>query len=93
MERYKIIGAEAFGLLVISSPAVNRKLRDVADHLVASGELLTLSDSQHSVPDLITSTRCHQLSHISGRPGQEGPSVGAGRPSALPAGEGQLRPR
>jgi GAF domain-containing protein len=41
MERYKITGVEAFGLLVASSQAVNRKLRDVAEHLVATGELLT----------------------------------------------------
>lgn len=43
IERYKITGIEAFGLLVTSSQAVNRKLRDVAEHLVASGELLTPS--------------------------------------------------
>ena len=43
MERYKITGIEAFGLLVASSQAVNRKLRDVAEHLVATGELLTPS--------------------------------------------------
>jgi transcriptional regulator with GAF, ATPase, and Fis domain len=43
MERYKISGVEAFGLLVASSQAVNRKLRDIADHLVATGELLTPS--------------------------------------------------
>jgi len=41
IERYKITGVEAFGLLVASSQAVNRKLRDVAEHLVATGELLT----------------------------------------------------
>jgi len=41
MERYKITGIEAFGLLVASSQAVNRKLRDVAEHLVTTGELLT----------------------------------------------------
>jgi transcriptional regulator with GAF, ATPase, and Fis domain len=41
MERYKITGVEAFGLLVASSQAVNRKLRGVAEHLVATGELLT----------------------------------------------------
>lgn len=41
MERYKITGVEAFGLLVASSQAVNRKLRDVAEHLIATGELLT----------------------------------------------------
>jgi hypothetical protein len=43
IERYKITGVQAFGLLAASSQAVNRKLRDVADHLVASGELLTPS--------------------------------------------------
>ena len=41
IERYKITGLEAFGLLAASSQSVNRKLRDVADHLVATGELLT----------------------------------------------------
>jgi hypothetical protein len=40
MERYKITGVEAFGLLAASSQAVNRRLRDVADHLVATGDLL-----------------------------------------------------
>jgi hypothetical protein len=34
---------QAFGLLVASSQAVNRRLRDVAGHLVAIGELLTPS--------------------------------------------------
>ena len=43
MERYKINGIEAFGLLVASSQAVNRKLRHVAEHLVTTGELLTPS--------------------------------------------------
>jgi len=43
IERYRITGVEAFGLLVASSQAVNRKLRDVAEHLVATGELLTPS--------------------------------------------------
>jgi GAF domain-containing protein len=41
MERYKITGVQAFGLLVASSQAVHCKLRDVAGHLVATGELLT----------------------------------------------------
>ena len=41
MERYKVTGVQAFGLLVASSQAVNRKLRDIAEHLVATGELLT----------------------------------------------------
>jgi GAF domain-containing protein len=39
MERYKITGTEAFALIVASSQAVNRKLRDVADHLATTGEL------------------------------------------------------
>jgi transcriptional regulator with GAF, ATPase, and Fis domain len=43
IERCKISGVEAFGLLVASSQAVNVKLRDVADHLVTTGELLTPS--------------------------------------------------
>ena len=43
MERHKITGVEAFGLLIASSQAVNRKLRDIAEHLVATGELLTPS--------------------------------------------------
>ena len=41
MERYKITGVLAFGLLVASSQGMNRKLREVAEHLVATGELLT----------------------------------------------------
>jgi GAF domain-containing protein len=41
MERYKITGVQAFGLLVASSQAVNRKLREIAEHLVATGELQT----------------------------------------------------
>ncbi|HEY2281252.1 MAG TPA: GAF and ANTAR domain-containing protein [Streptosporangiaceae bacterium] len=43
IERYKIDEVQAFGLLVASSQAVNRKLREVAEHLVATGELLTPS--------------------------------------------------
>jgi transcriptional regulator with GAF, ATPase, and Fis domain len=42
-ERYKVTGVQAFGLLVVSSQNVNRKLREVAEHLVATGELLTSS--------------------------------------------------
>lgn len=41
IERYKVTGVQAFGLLVASSQSVNRKLRDVAGHLVDTGELLT----------------------------------------------------
>ena len=43
MGRYKITGVQAFGLLVASSQGVNRKLRDIAEHLVTTGELLTPS--------------------------------------------------
>ncbi|HEY7146461.1 MAG TPA: GAF and ANTAR domain-containing protein [Streptosporangiaceae bacterium] len=43
IERYKVTGVQAFGLLVASSQAVNRKLRDVAEHLVDTGSLLTPS--------------------------------------------------
>jgi hypothetical protein len=41
MERYKISATEAFGLLAASSQSVNQKLRAVADHLAATGELMT----------------------------------------------------
>ncbi len=39
MERYKVTGHDAFGLLVLASQNTNRKLRDVANELVTSGEL------------------------------------------------------
>ncbi len=39
MERYKVTGHDAFGLLVLASQNTNRKLRDVANDLVTSGEL------------------------------------------------------
>jgi GAF domain-containing protein len=39
MERHKITADRAFALLVQVSQASGRKLRDVADHLVSSGEL------------------------------------------------------
>lgn len=39
MERYRIRGDQAFDLLVVSSQNTNRKLRDVADALIATGEL------------------------------------------------------
>lgn len=55
MERYKITGVEAFGLLVVSSQAVDRKLRDLAGHLAATGEHLTPSHNQHSVPPALQS--------------------------------------
>jgi hypothetical protein len=39
MERYKVSRDEAFGLLAVSSQRTNRKLRDVALHLVETGEV------------------------------------------------------
>lgn len=39
MERYKINAAQSFDLLVASSQALHRKLRDIADELVSTGEL------------------------------------------------------
>lgn len=39
MERYKITPEEAFDLLIEASQSANRKLRDVADELAATGEL------------------------------------------------------
>ena len=40
MERYKLDGSQAFDLLVATSQHTGRKLRDVADHLAATGEVL-----------------------------------------------------
>jgi len=40
IERHKLTSDEAFKLLAQASMAVNRKLRDIAHHLVATGELL-----------------------------------------------------
>ena len=39
MERYKIDAGRAFDLLVLSSQSTHRKLREVSDELVHSGEL------------------------------------------------------
>jgi GAF domain-containing protein len=39
MERYKLTADQAFQLLARASMTSNRKLRDVADHLVRTGEL------------------------------------------------------
>jgi transcriptional regulator with GAF, ATPase, and Fis domain len=40
IERYKLTPDQAFQLLAQASMATNRKVRDIADHLVATGELL-----------------------------------------------------
>jgi GAF domain-containing protein len=40
IERYKLTADQAFDLLVQASMATNRKLRDIADHLVVTGELI-----------------------------------------------------
>jgi GAF domain-containing protein len=39
MERFKITGETAFHMLMLASQDSNRKLRDIADELVATGEL------------------------------------------------------
>jgi GAF domain-containing protein len=41
IERHKLTPDQAFQVLVHASMGTNRKLRDVADHLVQTGELLT----------------------------------------------------
>lgn len=41
MERYKITGHQAFLLLAKASQQANRKLHDIADELVNSGQLTT----------------------------------------------------
>ena len=43
IERYKLTPDQAFQLLVRSSMQLNRKVRDVAEHLVLTGELLGAS--------------------------------------------------
>ena len=40
IERYKLVPDQAFQLLARASMTTNRKVRDVADHLVRTGELL-----------------------------------------------------
>jgi GAF domain-containing protein len=51
MERYKLSAAQAFQVLAQASMNANRKVRDIADHLVATGELpvLPASSSRRSV--------------------------------------------
>jgi hypothetical protein len=39
MERYKLTADQAFQLLARASMTTNRKVRDIADHLVRTGEL------------------------------------------------------
>lgn len=46
MERYSLTEHEAFRLLIESSSRTNRKLRDVADELVVSGELPGIASEQ-----------------------------------------------
>lgn len=40
MERYKLDGSQAFDLLVTASQHTGLKLRDIADHLAATGEVM-----------------------------------------------------
>jgi GAF domain-containing protein len=44
MERHKLTADQAFQALAEASMRANRKLRDVAEHLVTTGELITPSD-------------------------------------------------
>ena len=39
MERFKVTGERAFHMLVLASQHSNRKLRDIADELVSTGQL------------------------------------------------------
>jgi hypothetical protein len=45
MERFKISPQQAFHILTRASSETNIKLRDVADHLASSGEILTRNGS------------------------------------------------
>ena len=55
MERYKITSDQAFSLLIRASQNTNLKLRDIADHLTATGELAT--------SDQISPTRTPKTQH------------------------------
>jgi AmiR/NasT family two-component response regulator len=46
MERHKVTSDQAFDVLTAASMRTNRKLRDVAEHLVTTGELVAPSHSQ-----------------------------------------------
>jgi GAF domain-containing protein len=48
MERYKLSAEQAFQVLAQASMNANRKVRDIADHLVATGELPVLPASSSS---------------------------------------------
>jgi AmiR/NasT family two-component response regulator len=39
MERFKVTAERAFHLLMLASQSSNRKLRDIADQLVSTGQL------------------------------------------------------
>ena len=46
MERHKLTADQAFQVLVQASMRANRKLRDLAQHLVVTGELIAPVDRQ-----------------------------------------------
>jgi GAF domain-containing protein len=50
IERYRLTADQAFHMLVQASMATNRKLRDIADHLVSTGELLKPPRRNHRAP-------------------------------------------
>ena len=51
IERYRLTPDQAFQLLARASMHTNRKVRDVADHLVATDELLGVSPRGDGGPD------------------------------------------
>jgi hypothetical protein len=55
MERHRLGADEAFALLVRASQDTGRKLRDVAEHLAASGELAGRAPAERVSPAQITS--------------------------------------
>jgi AmiR/NasT family two-component response regulator len=50
MERYKLTADTAFGVLVRTSSLTNRKLRDIADELTATGQLPERESSSSGGP-------------------------------------------
>jgi GAF domain-containing protein len=66
IERHKLTPDQAFQLLAHSSMNVNRKVRDVAEHLVHTGELLAASPRGNG--------RRQGNSHVHGTPEPGGPN-------------------
>jgi AmiR/NasT family two-component response regulator len=47
IERYRLTEDQAFAVLIRSSQTNNVKVRDIADHLVSTGELLGQTEHAH----------------------------------------------